>query len=119
MQEKQRISDQYQEVYAAVSRNRSIIQAVEKRKEDMIRAEKKYVWVKALSDTAGGTLNQKQKVDVYKRQDYYIDGKRIAAAAVDVSDPAQSCLLYDSISVSYTHLDVYKRQAQHVCRPTE
>ena len=64
MQEKQRISDQYQEVYAAVSRNRSIIQAVEKRKEDMIRAEKKYVWVKALSDTAGGTLNQKQKVEL-------------------------------------------------------
>ena len=30
-------------------------------------------------------------------EDYYIDGKRIAAAAVDVSDPAQSCLLYDSI----------------------
>ena len=53
MQEKQRISDQYQEVYAAVSRNRSIIQAVEK-----------YVWVKALSDTAGGTLNQKQKVEL-------------------------------------------------------
>ena len=47
-----------------MSRNRSIIQAVEKRKEDMIRAEKKYVWVKALSDTAGGTLNQKQKVEL-------------------------------------------------------
>ena len=63
-QEKQRISQQYQDIYAAISRNSSIIQAVEKRKEDMIRAEKKYVWVKALSDTAGGTLNQKQKVEL-------------------------------------------------------
>ena len=40
-----------------------------------------------------GTLTQ-NKMTV---EDYYIDGKRIAAAAVDVSDPAQSCLLYDSI----------------------
>ena len=40
-----------------------------------------------------GTLTQ-NKLTV---EDYYIDGKRIAAAAVDVSDPAQSCLLYDSI----------------------
>lgn len=40
-----------------------------------------------------GTLTQ-NKMTV---EDYYIDGKRIAAVAVDVSDPAQSCLLYDSI----------------------
>ena len=40
-----------------------------------------------------GTLTQ-NKMTV---EDYYIDGKRIAAAAGDVSDPAQSCLLYDSI----------------------
>ncbi len=40
-----------------------------------------------------GTLTQ-NKMTV---EDYYIDGKRIAAAAVDISDPAQSCLLYDSI----------------------
>ena len=40
-----------------------------------------------------GTLTQ-NKMTV---EDYYIDGKRIAAAAVDVSDPDQSCLLYDSI----------------------
>lgn len=40
-----------------------------------------------------GTLTQ-NKMTV---EDYYINGKRIAAAAVDVSDPAQSCLLYDSI----------------------
>ena len=40
-----------------------------------------------------GTLTQ-NKMTV---EDYYIDGKRIEAAAVDVSDPAQSCLLYDSI----------------------
>ena len=40
-----------------------------------------------------GTLTQ-NKMTV---EDYYIDGKRIAADAVDVSDPAQSCLLYDSI----------------------
>ena len=40
-----------------------------------------------------GTLTQ-NKMTV---EDYYIDGKRIAAAAVDVSDQAQSCLLYDSI----------------------
>ena len=40
-----------------------------------------------------GTLTQ-NKMTV---EDYYIDGKRIAAAAVDVSDLAQSCLLYDSI----------------------
>ena len=40
-----------------------------------------------------GTLTQ-NKMTV---EDYYIDGKRIAAAAVDVSDPAQCCLLYDSL----------------------
>ena len=36
-----------------------------------------------------GTLTQ-NKMTV---EDYYIDGKRISAAAIDAADPAQRCLL--------------------------
>ena len=35
-------------------------------------------------------------------EDYYIDGKRISAEAIDISDQAQKCLL--------NYRDVYKRQ---------
>ena len=40
-----------------------------------------------------GTLTQ-NKMTV---EDYYIDGKRISAAAIDAADPAQRCLLDYSI----------------------
>ena len=58
-----------------------------------------------------GTLTQ-NKMTV---EDYYIDGKRIAAAAVDVSDPAQSCLLYDSILCN----DSTNENGREIGDPTE
>lgn len=48
----------------AVSTNRDIYGKVTSRQEDILAVEKKYVWMKALSDTANGMLSGKQKVEL-------------------------------------------------------
>ncbi len=52
------------ESYAAWKKNREIFTLVQDRQESMRRAEEEYIWVKALSDTANGTLNGKQKIEL-------------------------------------------------------
>lgn len=48
----------------AVSTNREIFEKVTAKQENILAVEKKYIWMKALSDTANGTLSGKQKVEL-------------------------------------------------------
>lgn len=48
----------------AVSTNRDIFEKVTAKQENILEVEKKYIWMKALSDTANGTLSGKQKVEL-------------------------------------------------------
>ena len=49
---------------SAYSTNQNICRKVKMQQEDIAVVEKKYVWMKALSDTANGTLNGKQKIEL-------------------------------------------------------
>lgn len=49
--------------YAAAENNRRIFEAVRGRQARMAAAEEEYVWMKALADTAGGTLSGKPKIE--------------------------------------------------------
>ena len=51
-------------LYAQHQNNLSILQAVQRQRDTMITAEKEYIWMKNLSDTANGTLNGKRKVEL-------------------------------------------------------
>ncbi len=62
--EKEAISHQRTEQYAARKNNLDIYQAVSGKQSEMAEAEERYIWVKALADTANGSLNGKQKVEL-------------------------------------------------------
>lgn len=63
-EEKTRLSGKRAERYAAGKKNRDIYEAVCDRQQTMIAVEQEYVWVKALSDTANGTLAGKRKIEL-------------------------------------------------------
>lgn len=63
-EEKVRLSGKRAERYAAGKKNRDIYEAVCDRQQMMIAVEQEYVWVKALSDTANGTLTGKRKIEL-------------------------------------------------------
>lgn len=48
----------------AFSTNRTICHKVKAKQENIIVVEKKYIWIKSLSDTANGMLNGKPKVEL-------------------------------------------------------
>lgn len=50
--------------YAEYENNRRIYDAVLKSRDAMVKAERRYIWVKALSDTANGNLAQKHKIEL-------------------------------------------------------
>ena len=50
--------------YAEYENNRRIYDAVLKSRDAMVKAERRYIWVKALSDTANGNLVQKHKIEL-------------------------------------------------------
>lgn len=52
------------EQYNSCKGNRNIYDNVRGRQKRMIAVEQEYIWMKALSDTAGGTLNKKQKIEL-------------------------------------------------------
>jgi exonuclease SbcC len=56
--------DQQSDAYAAATRNREIYEKVRTGQQELITAEQEYVWMKALSDTAGGTIAGKQKIEL-------------------------------------------------------
>lgn len=48
----------------ALAVNREVYRKVRLKQEDIAAVEKKYVWMKALSDTANGTLSGKRKIEL-------------------------------------------------------
>lgn len=59
--------------YADCSANRQIYETVLTRRSDMVEAERKYSWLRALSDTANGNLSGKHKVELetYVQMTYF------------------------------------------------
>ena len=51
------------QLYAEMENNRRIFNAVQGKEAKMAAAEQEYVWMKALADTAGGTLSGKPKIE--------------------------------------------------------
>lgn len=62
-EEKEKKAKQRSSLYAAAENNRRIFHAVRGRETKMKALEKEYVWMKALADTAGGTLSGKPKIE--------------------------------------------------------
>lgn len=63
-QDKREQNEKRDQMKNAVSTNRDIFEKVTAKQEDILTVEKKYVWMRALSDTANGTLSGKQKVEL-------------------------------------------------------
>lgn len=64
MEQKAELTEKRKELFSIQSGNREIFQKVQKQKEEMTSAEKEYVWIKNLSDTANGNLNGKAKIEL-------------------------------------------------------
>lgn len=62
--QKENLSKRKQEKYAACRKNRDIYDSVQGSRKELAAAEQEYVWVKALSDTANGTLSGKRKIEL-------------------------------------------------------
>lgn len=73
LEKKEQISGQQTALYARHQKNKGIYQEVQSRGETMVAVEKEYIWMKNLSDTANGTLNQKRKVELetYVQMTYF------------------------------------------------
>lgn len=63
-QDKKELNEKRDQRKNAVSTNREILEKVTAKQENILAVEKKYIWMKALSDTANGTLSGKQKVEL-------------------------------------------------------
>ncbi len=63
-QEKQEISKKRDLKYNACVTNQDIFQKVKAKQQDIARVETKYTWMRALADTANGTLRGKQKIEL-------------------------------------------------------
>jgi DNA repair exonuclease SbcCD ATPase subunit len=63
-QSRDRLRVQREEQYRAARTNQEIYSHVCGSREAIAKAEQEYIWMKALSDTAGGTLNKKQKIEL-------------------------------------------------------
>lgn len=63
-QDKKERNEQRDRKKTAVTTNREIYEKVTAKQENILAVEKKYIWMKALSDTANGTLSGKQKVEL-------------------------------------------------------
>lgn len=72
-QEKRQLSARRDRIYTALSRNQEILDKVKKRQTDIAAVEKRYVWMRALSDTANGALSGKQKIELetYVQMTYF------------------------------------------------
>ena len=62
--QKNEISQERADQYAAIKNNREIYHAVCEKQDTMTSAERELIWIKALSDTANGTLAGKQKIEL-------------------------------------------------------
>ena len=57
-------SEKQTELFSKIRQNRQILLQVEKKQEQLEETEKRYVQLRALSDTAGGTLAGKRKIEL-------------------------------------------------------
>ena len=62
--QKTEIADQRKQLFSILDGNREIYQKVQTGRAEMSEAEKEYVWMKNLSDTANGNLNGKAKIEL-------------------------------------------------------
>lgn len=62
-EKKERKAAERSSQYAAGENNRRIFRAVQGRRARMEAAEKEYIWMKALADTAGGTISGRPKIE--------------------------------------------------------
>lgn len=62
--QKSEITEERKQVFSILNANREIFQKVQTGRAEMSRAEKEYVWMKNLSDTANGSLNGKAKIEL-------------------------------------------------------
>ena len=62
--QKTELAEKRKELFSIQSGNLEIFRKVQKRKEEMTKAEAEYVWMKNLSDTANGNLNGKVKIEL-------------------------------------------------------
>ena len=63
-QKERELSASVKRIYAIQKTNRTVFETVTKRQKEMEQAEHRYIWMKNLADTAGGTLTGKQKVEL-------------------------------------------------------
>ena len=71
--QKTELAEKRKELFSIQSGNLEIFRKVQKRKEEMTKAEAEYVWMKNLSDTANGNLNGKAKIEleIYIQMAYF------------------------------------------------
>lgn len=63
-EQKQKVDQKHSEQYHAANTNRATYQAVQNQQSQMQAVEEEYKWVRALADTAGGTLGGKRKIEL-------------------------------------------------------
>ena len=71
--EKTRVAKQRQEIHARFAANQITYEKIQKRQAQLGEVEAKWRWVKALADTAGGTLAGKEKImlETYVQMAYF------------------------------------------------
>lgn len=62
--QREELDKKRREQFSANGRNRDSLERAGRQQDRMAECEKRYVWLKALSDTANGTLNGKQKIEL-------------------------------------------------------
>lgn len=67
------VSEQLKEVHTRMTKNRDAKEHISAKAADADRLEKRHVWVKALSDTANGTIRGKEKImlETYIQTTYF------------------------------------------------
>ena len=71
--QQQKAATQKQEIHARVAANQTTLKKVQERQAQLGEVEAKWRWVKALADTAGGTLTGKEKImlETYVQMAYF------------------------------------------------
>lgn len=71
--EMQVISSRRQEIHARVAANQTTLEKIQERQAQMEEVETRWRWIKALADTAGGTLAGKEKImlETYVQMAYF------------------------------------------------
>lgn len=60
----QNLSKELEECYSILQKNQGIYEKVAEHQKTLLQAEQEYVWLKALSDTANGTIAKKRKIEL-------------------------------------------------------